>query len=53
MLVKFYIVKDDGLGRWLEQAMIRKAREGVPVYFLFDEVFKLAVRAARLTAPVQ
>ncbi len=38
VLVQFYIVKDDGLGRRLKEAMIRKAREGIPVYFLFDEV---------------
>ena len=38
VLVQFYIVKDDGLGRRLKEAMIERARAGVPVYFLFDEV---------------
>jgi cardiolipin synthase len=38
VLVEFYIVRDDGLGRRLQEALIRKAREGVEVRFLFDEL---------------
>lgn len=38
VLVEFYIVRDDGLGRRLQQAMIAKAREGVRVLFLYDEI---------------
>jgi cardiolipin synthase len=38
VLVEFYIVRDDGLGRRLQQAMIAKAREGVKVFFLYDEI---------------
>jgi cardiolipin synthase len=38
VLVEFYIVRDDGLGRRLQQSLIRKAREGVRVFFLFDEL---------------
>lgn len=38
VLVQFYIVHDDGLGRALKERLIAKAKEGVRVYFLYDEV---------------
>jgi cardiolipin synthase len=38
VLVQFYIVRDDQLGRQLQQLLIEKARNGVAVYFLFDEI---------------
>jgi cardiolipin synthase len=38
VLVQFYIVHDDGLGRRLKDAMIERARAGVDVYFLYDEI---------------
>jgi cardiolipin synthase len=38
VLVEFYIVRDDGLGRRLKEAMIERARAGVDVVFLYDEV---------------
>jgi len=38
LLVQFYIVKDDGLGRELQSRLIAKAREGVRVFFLYDEI---------------
>jgi cardiolipin synthase len=38
VLVQFYIVHDDGLGRRLADAMIERARAGVMVAFLYDEV---------------
>ena len=38
ILVQFYIVHDDGLGRELQSRLIAKAKEGVRVYFLYDEV---------------
>jgi cardiolipin synthase len=38
VLVQFYIVRDDKLGTQLQQHMIRKAGEGVRVYFLYDEM---------------
>jgi len=38
VLVQFYIVKDDGLGRELQSRLIAKAQEGVRVLFLYDEV---------------
>jgi cardiolipin synthase len=38
ILVQFYIVQDDGLGRELKTRLIQKAREQVKVYFLYDEI---------------
>jgi len=41
LLVQFYIVRDDKRGRELQQRLIRKAREGVRVYVLFDSIGSL------------
>ncbi|MCP4199564.1 MAG: cardiolipin synthase [Proteobacteria bacterium] len=38
ILVQFYVVKDDSLGRELKSKLIQKAREEVRVYFLYDEI---------------
>ena len=38
ILVQFYIIKDDGLGRELKDHLVRKAQAGVRVYFLYDEI---------------
>jgi cardiolipin synthase len=38
VLVQFYIVRDDGLGRALKDRLIAKAKEGLRVYFLYDEI---------------
>lgn len=38
VLVQFFIVRDDGLGTRLRELLERKAREGVRVYFLYDEI---------------
>jgi cardiolipin synthase len=38
VLFQFFIVKDDEIGRRVQQALIAKAREGVRVSFLYDEV---------------
>ena len=38
VLVQFYIVKDDDLGRDLKDRLILKAHEGIDVYFLYDEI---------------
>lgn len=38
VLVQFYIVRDDDLGRQLLSRLIASARRGVRVFFLFDEV---------------
>ena len=38
LFVQFYIVRDDNAGRQLRDALIEKARSGVQVYFLYDEI---------------
>ncbi len=38
ILIQFFIVHDDGLGRRLKQKLVQRARAGVRVYFLFDEI---------------
>jgi cardiolipin synthase len=38
ILVQFFIVHDDNLGRELKSRLIRRARDGVRVYFLYDEI---------------
>ena len=38
VLVQFYIVHDDGIGRELKAKLIAKAKEGVRVSFLYDEI---------------
>ncbi|MCG6925630.1 MAG: cardiolipin synthase [Acidobacteria bacterium] len=38
VLVEFYIVRDDGLGRRLKDAVIERAHAGVDVAFLYDEI---------------
>lgn len=46
VLVEFFIVNDDGAGRALQAAMIRKAREGVQVLFVYDEMGSQAIEGA-------
>ena len=38
VLVQFYIVRDDELGRELKSRLITKAQSGVRIHFLYDEV---------------
>lgn len=38
LLVNFFIVKNDRVGRRFKDALIGKARSGVKVYFLYDEI---------------
>ena len=38
VLVQFFIVRDDDLGRRLQQLLINKSRAGTKVYFLFDQL---------------
>jgi cardiolipin synthase len=38
VLVQFFIVKDDSLGRQLKERLMLKSAEGVRVCFLFDEI---------------
>ncbi len=38
VLVQFYIVRDDNIGRRLRDALVARARSGVQVFFLYDEI---------------
>jgi cardiolipin synthase len=38
ILFQFFIVKDDGIGRQVRDHLVAKAKAGVRVYFLYDEV---------------
>ena len=38
LLVQFFIIHDDALGRQFQQRLIARARAGVRVYLLYDEV---------------
>ena len=38
ILMQYFIVKDDQLGREVQSRLIAKARSGVKVYFLYDEI---------------
>lgn len=38
ILVQFYIVRDDDLGRKLQEKLIAKAQAGVKVWLLYDEI---------------
>lgn len=38
LLVQFYIVRDDALGRELAERLIERAKAGVKVYLLYDDV---------------
>ena len=38
VLVQFFIIKDDELGGEFQEALMRKARAGVRVYLLYDEI---------------
>jgi len=43
VLVQFYIVRDDELGRELAARLTAKARQGVRVFFLYDEIGSLGL----------
>ena len=38
IIVQFYIIRDDNLGRQLKELLERKVREGLRVYVLYDEI---------------
>lgn len=38
VLVQFYIIRDDEIGRKLQKLLMRKAKEGVKVYVIYDDV---------------
>ena len=43
VLVEFFIVQDDELGRELQQRLIERQRAGVQVYFLYDSIGSYAL----------
>jgi cardiolipin synthase len=57
VVVQFFIIKDDALGRRLHDALTSKARQGVPVLLLYDSIgshalsraFVVSLRAAGVT----
>ena len=46
VLVQFYIVRDDKLGRELQNRLIAAAARGVKVYFLYDEIGSIGISTA-------
>jgi cardiolipin synthase len=46
ILVQFYIVRDDELGRELKERLIAKAHEGIRVLFLYDEIGSIGLPAS-------
>jgi len=50
VLVQFFIVKDDELGRELKARLIAKAREGIRVYFVYDEIGSFSLRRSSYAA---
>lgn len=48
VLVQFYIVRNDGLGQRLAEAMIDRAQAGLRVFFLYDEIGSSGLDAAYL-----
>jgi len=46
VLVQFYIVRDDELGRQLQSRLIARAQSGVRVLFLYDEIGSLGLSAS-------
>ncbi|MGD1971358.1 MAG: cardiolipin synthase [Desulfobacterales bacterium] len=50
VLVQFYIVQDGTVARRLRDALIEKARAGVRVYFLYDEIGCWSLPAAYLNS---
>jgi len=53
ILVEFFIIKDDKLGRALQERLISKARQGVSVCVLFDEVGSKKLPASYVNELVQ
>lgn len=41
ILLEFYIVRDDAMGQELAELLIRKAQQGLAIYFIYDEIGSL------------
>ena len=52
LLIQFFIIRDDTLGRRLVESLKKKAREGVRVCLLFDEIGSIAL-PAKFTSTLQ
>jgi cardiolipin synthase A/B len=50
LLVQFYIVRADTVGHELQRRLIERARAGVEVYFLYDEIGSYRLPASYLQA---
>jgi cardiolipin synthase len=48
VLVQFYMIHDDGLGRRMQQALVAQARNGTRVFLLYDEMGSNGLPAAYL-----
>lgn len=46
VLIQFYIVRDDDLGKELGELLLRKARQGIRIRFLYDELGSYSTPAA-------
>ncbi len=53
VMVQFYIIRTDDLGRRLVRALANKAREGVRVYLLYDEIGSRRFPRSRLYKQLQ
>ncbi|MEJ8474382.1 cardiolipin synthase [Roseibium algae] len=49
ILVQFFIVRDDQIGRDLADAMIERAKAGLNVYFLYDDIGSKNLSSSYLT----
>ncbi len=38
ILIQFFIIRDDDLGREMQDRLLRKAKEGVRIFLLYDEI---------------
>jgi len=50
ILLQFYIVRDDRLGKQLQARLIEKVRQGVKVYFLYDAIGSFSLSRRYLKA---
>jgi cardiolipin synthase len=50
VLIQFFIVRDDDLGRQLQKLLIAKAQQGVTVYFLYDQMGSRKLSSAYIQA---
>jgi cardiolipin synthase len=48
VLVQFFIIRDDDIGRQLQKRLMAKARAGLAVYLLYDEIGSHSLDAAYL-----